>query len=188
MKYIHLQKNLSAQADVYKKLIQPTLKYGPWIAGGSILRWFNNEFVDTDIDVFVNSKDQAMGLINVLKSSMYSMTFSTDNALTFSNGMSPKIQVIVKRYYDKAYDVIDDFDISVCQFLLGDNIIVCTKDAIDHNEKKQLHMTSLQNHKTAFSRLLKYQFRGYNPDKETTELLDAHREDINFSILSDNEY
>lgn len=180
---------LHPQSNVYLKLINPNLENGPWIAGGAALRWFNNKMVDTDVDVFVKTPEQVQKLQDILeKDNKYTLHYSTENALTYSNGLSPKIQIIVKQFYDLPVEVIDSFDITVCKFLIGSDLLFCSVDAITHNNAHQLHVTNINNPKAIFNRLLKYQFYGYTPDKETIELFEQNQDNINFTNIASYDY
>jgi hypothetical protein len=76
-------------------LIQPDLEHGPWIAGGSVLRWFQNlPITGHDIDVFCASTVQYENLLtnithisqsnrNPTSRLVLNTLFQSDNAVTF---------------------------------------------------------------------------------------------------------
>ena len=62
-------------------LILPNLKEGPWIAGGAALRWYQDQSVgDSDIDVFCSSEEQALRIIDYIKSyGRFTVKFDSTN-------------------------------------------------------------------------------------------------------------
>lgn len=150
-------------------LILPHLKEGPWIAGGAALRWYQNQPVgDNDIDVFCSSAEQAQKIVDEVKSyGRYSTKFESENATTLSyHDKEGKkywtIQVIKRRYFTSLKDVIDNFDITVCQigtagndWMLGDHT---ARDIRERNLRMQLPLQP-----DAAKRLAKYWTYGYRP-------------------------
>jgi hypothetical protein len=106
-------------------LIGPTAN-GPWIAGGATLQWYQNrELEHHDIDVFCASAEQADQLAQRL-TQHGTVKYQSNNAITYEmthwvtnepNSQLKKwsIQVIKRKYFDSVDDVIDSFDITVCQ-------------------------------------------------------------------------
>jgi hypothetical protein len=149
-------------------IINPDIDKGPWIAGGACLRWYQDLPVgDSDIDVFCRSDVQADRIINEIKSySRYEIKYESENATTIRywslNNKSWIIQIIKRRYFSTAKDIIDNFDITVCQaatdgknWVLGDNF------AKDCREKNLRFSRPLQ--PDAVKRLTKYWTYGYRP-------------------------
>jgi hypothetical protein len=147
-------------------------KNGPWIAGGACLRWYQGLPVqDADIDVFCNSKEQAQTLIDEVRSyGRYSNKFTSDNATTIDYhvkhlGVSPStwtIQIITKRYYSNMQEVIDNFDLSVCQVATDGTSWALGKHTAKDIREKNLRM-SLPLMPDALKRLVKYWTYGYRP-------------------------
>jgi hypothetical protein len=160
-------------------IIQPDLKRGPWIAGGACLRWYQGIPVgDSDIDVFCSSAVQAQDLIARIKSyGRFHVKSETENAVTiqyvkkgqdWSDGWI--IQVITKRYYTSLSEVVDNFDITVCQLgTTGDRWIIGNHTAKDIREKN-LRMT-VPLHPDAVKRLTKYWVYGYRPVPGLLEMI-----------------
>ena len=152
-------------------IIKPS-KNGPWIAGGACLRWYQDQPVrESDIDVFCNSKEQAQQLISEVKSwGRYSNRFTSDNATTldyFANDTSHgverwTIQIITKRYYNNMQEIIDGFDLSVCQVATdGDTWALGKHTARDIRERNlRMEMPLMPD---ALKRLVKYWTYGYRP-------------------------
>lgn len=150
-------------------IIQPNIDNGPWIAGGACLRWYQDMPVgDSDIDVFCRSDVQADRIIAEIKSyGRYEVKYESENAVTIkywnpTNSNSWVIQVIKRRYFKTAQEVIDNFDITVCQIATdGKNWILGDQFAKDCREKNLRFTQPLQ--PDAVKRLTKYWTYGYRP-------------------------
>lgn len=157
-------------------LILPHLKEGPWIAGGACLRWYQNQPVgENDIDVFCSSAEQAQTVIDYVKSyGRYSTKFESENATTLGywdkeNKKQWTIQIIKRRYFTSLKDVIDNFDITVCQIgTAGNDWLLADHTARDIRERNLRMRIPLQ--PDAAKRLTKYWTYGYRP---VDGLLDA---------------
>lgn len=165
-------------------IILPDEKQGPWIAGGACLRWYQGQPVgDSDIDVFCANARQAQGVIDTIKSyGRYSVKHTSENATTLY--YSPKdlvgnvdwvIQVITKRYYADMQEVIDNFDLSVCQiatageqWMLGEHT---ARDVREKNLRMRLPLAP-----DAVKRLVKYWTYGYRPVDGMMEAIIANPE------------
>jgi len=150
-------------------IIWPNLKEGPWIAGGACLRWYQGLPVgESDIDVFCSSQEQADRVIEEVKSyGRYSTKWESENAvtLTYYNKESSRnwtIQIIKRRYFMSLKDVIDNFDITVCQIGTGGNDwLLGGRTARDIRERNLRMVYPLQ--PDALKRLTKYWTYGYRP-------------------------
>ena len=160
-------------------LVQPDLENGPWIAGGACLRWFQGLSVgQNDIDVFCRNAVQAQQTIERIKSyGRYSVKYQSENAVTIeylSNGSSQLdhkvIQVITRRYFGSLKEVIDSFDISVCELgTCGNEWRLGPFTARDIREKNLRFKLPIQ--PDAPKRLTKYWTYGYRPVKGTLEAI-----------------
>ena len=158
-------------------IIRPNLIKGPWIAGGAPLRWYQGQTVgENDIDVFCANAKQAADVIDRIKSyNRYNVKFESDNAVTIGYNKKGEyssswtIQIITRRYFSNLQEVIDNFDISVCQIATcGNEWVLGTQTAKDIREKN-LRMT-MPLHPDAPKRLTKYWIYGFRP---VPGLLDA---------------
>jgi hypothetical protein len=159
-------------------IINPNIDKGPWIAGGACLRWYQGlPVADSDIDVFCSSAIQAKEVIDRIKSyGRFSTKFESDNAVTLDYWPSTvtiadrwTLQVITKRYYSSIQEVIDGFDVTVCQIATaGDQFVLGNWTARDVRERNLRMPIPLQ--ADAVKRLTKYWTYGYRP---VPGLLDA---------------
>lgn len=151
-------------------MIRPTFEKGPWIAGGACLRWFQNLPVgESDIDVFCSNARQAADVIESIKSyGSFQIKWESENAVTLTHHRkddwttSWTIQVITRRYFNSLRDVINSFDITVCEVGTGGNEWeLGSFTARDIRERNLRFKTPMQ--PDAPKRLVKYWSYGYRP-------------------------
>lgn len=172
-------------------IIAPNIKEGPWIAGGACLRWYQNQPVsESDIDIFCANEEQVKRVIEDIKSyGRYTTKYESDNATTLTyyskeNNKEWTLQVIKRRYFRSLKEVIDNFDISVCQIGTGGNEWLLGKDTARDIREKNLRM-NMPLQPDAAKRLVKYWTYGYRP---VDGLLDAVRSNpIAKKIFQSNE-
>jgi hypothetical protein len=181
-------------------IVKPNLKHGPWIAGGAPLLWFQNITVKSgDIDVFCKNEAQANKLIDFINSldlteynGYASKIIQTKNATTFqvycdSPGFKGdwRIQIITCRYFNTCQEVIDNFDITVCQVATcGNEWILGDQTAYDI-ANRNLRFRQLT--KDAPKRLVKYWTYGYTPVENTLEQI-INNVDTNWNFRGEEEY
>lgn len=158
-------------------LIWPHPEKGPWIAGGAALRWYQGLPVgESDIDIFCANAKQATDIIDEIKSyGRHYVKYQSENAVTIdyhnkeSYAKKWTLQIITKRYFSSLQEVIDNFDISVCQIGTdGNSWTLGPTTARDIREKNLRMRMPLQ--PDALKRLTKYWTYGYRP---VDGLLDA---------------
>ena len=145
---------------------------GPWIAGGAALRWYQGQPVgESDIDIFCRDAQQAEAVIENIKSyGRFHTKFESDNALTLeyytkSTNMPSErwtLQIIKRRYFKSLKEVIDNFDISVCQVGTDGNSWLLGKDTARDIRERNLRM-NIPLQPDAAKRLAKYWTYGYRP-------------------------
>lgn len=151
-------------------IIWPDLERGPWIAGGAALRWYQGQPVgESDIDIFCANAKQAADIIERVKSyGRYSTKFESENAITLEyasyEGWSKRwtIQIITRRYFTSLQEVIDNFDISVCQIGTGGQEWQLGKNTARDIRERNLRMC-MPLQPDAAKRLVKYWTYGYRP-------------------------
>jgi len=151
-------------------LIWPDIQRGPWIAGGAALRWYQGQPVgENDIDVFCANAKQAADILENIKSyGRYSVKFESENAVTLDYWSKDEynkrwtIQVITKRYFASLEEVINNFDITVCEVGTGGNEWklgpFTARDIRERNLRFKLPLQP-----DALKRLTKYWTYGYRP-------------------------
>jgi hypothetical protein len=157
-------------------LIWPDIQQGPWIAGGAALRWYQNQPVgENDIDVFCANARQAADVVDRVKSyGRYSVKFESENAVTLDYWNKDEyhrrwtIQIITRRYFASLEEVINNFDITVCEVgTCGNEWILGPFAARDIRERNLRFKMPLQ--PDAMKRLVKYWTYGYRPVEGTIE-------------------
>lgn len=196
-KKVVIENFATVHSDDYEpvSIIAPDAKDGPWIAGGSCLRWYQGLPVgENDIDVFCRNKLQAERLIERIKSfGSFSVKFESENAVTIEHSNKEDwnkrwtIQIITRRYFNDLKDVINSFDITVCEIgTTGYDWELGSFTARDIRERNLRFKMPLQ--PDAPKRLTKYWTYGYRPvegtiesicDNPNTRWTFAHDEDYN---------
>jgi hypothetical protein len=151
-------------------LIWPDVKNGPWIAGGAALRWWQGLPVgESDIDVFCANAKQAEDIIERIKDyGRWQRKFESDNAVTLSywsknnNSKTWTIQIIKRRYFKSLEDVINSFDMTVCEIGTGGNEWVLGKQTAKDIRERNLRL-KLPLQPDALKRVVKYWTYGYRP-------------------------
>ena len=176
-------------------LIDPNIEKGPWIAGGAPLRWFQDQLVgESDIDVFSANAKQAQDIINRIKTTgRYHTKFESENAVTLDywsqdtkNDKRWTIQIITRRYFANMQEVLDNFDITVCQVgTCGNEYELGAFTARDIREKNLRFNLPLQ--PDAVKRLTKYWTYGYRPVKGTIEAI-QNNPSAKWSFSLDEDY
>lgn len=162
-------------------VINPSLENGPWIAGGACLRWYQGQPVgESDIDVFCKNAAQAKRVIDDVKSfGRYNVKFESENAVTLSyyahdSVMSEwTIQIITRRYFADLREVINNFDLTVCEVgTAGKEWLLGPLTARDIRERNLRFKLPLQ--PDAPKRLTKYWTYGYRPVEGTVEMIQSN--------------
>ena len=151
--------------------IQPDLENGPWIAGGAALQWYQGLPVGkSDIDIFCASEKQADEVLKRLRrDSSHYVRYNTKNAVSLEwNNWD--LQVIKRRYYSNIQEVIDSFDITVCQIATtGSDWVMNSNTAKDIRERNLRFTHPL--HPDSIKRLTKYWIYGYRPVEGTIDAI-----------------
>ena len=194
--------NLAEFATVHRAdlepltIIWPDDRNGPWIAGGACLRWYQGQPVgESDIDVFCRDSVQAQYVIDEIKSyGRFTVKYESENAVTLeyyskSTSIETKrwtIQVITRRYFKSLQEVIDNFDITVCQVGTGGNSwLLNPQTARDIRERNLRFRMPLQ--PDAPKRLTKYWTYGYRPVEGTVEAI-CNNPNTRWAFREDEDY
>ena len=114
MKYIEI--NYEKEKAKLKRLIPNTYKilknYNCYIAGGAITSLFTGKDIN-DIDIYFKDKAELFRALYENFSSEY-IIYVSKKAITFKVSNQETIQFIYMNYYDKAEDIFDDFDFTIC--------------------------------------------------------------------------
>lgn len=181
-----------------------------WIAGGAALSWYRGLPVSSDIDVFFpNAKTYDLMNQSVKKrtlpstplwpgidGSVYSYTASsetsytalseTENAVTYDvtmpTGKSYKLQLIKRRFYVDAQDLLADFDISVCQIATDLTTVWTGQHFAEDVQNNRLRVVSAN--RNTPKRLVKYWTLGFVPEDSDIDSV-LTRDDLSWEFSND---
>ena len=151
----------------------------PFIAGGACLAWYQNRPVDSDIDLYFQSKMNFESFrydfeISTMFKEHYSyeVKATSENALTYGiadvkTNKNWTVQLIKKNYHNTLEAVLDEFDITVCKIGFDSKRVVMRSTFIRDEQYKLLKFDNVspQSHK----RMVKYMAYGYQPAHHTFE-------------------
>lgn len=188
-------------------LINPDMINGPWIAGGAVMAWINKQPVNnSDIDVFFKSEEQFIELYNALLGVRIKQNFSdvqwdlslkefaepiskvvyqTDNALTLKIGPTT-VQLIKRKFFDTPKDVIDSFDLSVCQLITDGDKLLAGETTLQDLKAKRFRIN--RHNKQIIKRVIKYVTYGYIPDQSVIDYIADHKDDLEHSFPNSLDY
>jgi hypothetical protein len=162
-------------------IIEPDLKQGPWIAGGAPLRWYQDMPVgENDIDIFCANARQVDDVIARIRRHNNVVTkYDSENAKTLEYSNTNNVvkrwtlQIIKRRYFNSLLDVINSFDITVCQIgTSGTEWEMSPFTAKDIRERNLRFKLPLQS--DSVKRLIKYWTYGYRPVEGTMEAIKSN--------------
>lgn len=164
--------------DSIYSTIYSDIKTGPWIAGGAALKLYQGLPLDnSDIDIFVRDFDQFIVVLHKLSKISSSITAITDNAVTLCISpidKEPNQVQIIKRYYESANDVIDSFDLTVCQVVTDGREFKFGDTTIDDIKSKQLRRNPTSQFNLTMMRISKYLIYGYHISDELQLLIETN--------------
>lgn len=184
---LHARNCVPYPDNVLVNAINPDMRFGPWIAGGAVIQWYQDRPVTIideigrpkntdmlrDVDVFVASDVQFQKVIDSLQTSFSTTrTFTSENADTFicrSAYYTWKVQVI-RHKHKTVDDLLAAFDITCCQIATdGDSFKYIGTAAADITNKT-IKLTDRRKAGT-MNRVIKYISYGYTPAPETYDVL-----------------
>ncbi|NJO59838.1 MAG: hypothetical protein HC836_16515 [Richelia sp. RM2_1_2] len=169
--------------------VKLNMHQGPWFAGGSVLRLFLGQNLESsDIDVFFSNESDFKHLYDVMNSIKQSKedqmsepdttliidpyafnllarkkpTYKTKFAFTYELS-DKKVQLIRREMYNNVAELFGDFDFTVCQFATDCELIAYTDLAFEDALAKQLRIVNMQKNSTFTRRFFKYLAYGYTP-------------------------
>lgn len=160
------------------KLVGLNMETGPWLAGGMVRRIYSGHSTDgaADWDIwFANQQQYFSAKDQILKLHESLIIADTPNAITV--GLQPKgrpgppvkVQLIQKKFFANAHEVIADFDFSICQLLTDGYTILTGDTTTDDLASKTIRLCDPNFNvsvKGFFNRVLKYTAYGFSPSSE----------------------
>jgi len=203
-KYKKIENNFATNIINYLDL---NMEDGPWLAGSMARKLFMKEDPGySDWDIWVKDDIQEMRITNLLDNLQDTrIAYKSDNAITYTHQVndfdvlfdSPKkpfieaepkdigehkIQVIKRRHFDSAQDIIDNFDFTVCQVATdGKNFIFGDKTKHDIEHKILRHTPKEPRTDGMIARIIKYTVYGFKPDEDLMWFLEENQDTINWN-------
>ncbi len=160
------------------KLVGLNMETGPWLAGGMVRRIYSGHSTDgtADWDIwFANQQQYFSAKDRILKLRESLIIADTANAITVGlhpngrPGLPVKVQLIQKKFFANAHEVIADFDFSICQLLTDGYTILTGDTTTDDLASKTIRLCDPNFNvsvKGFFNRVLKYTAYGFSPSSE----------------------
>lgn len=173
------------------------LEDGPWIAGGSVRKiWEGKPWRGQDVDFFFKNPNQLSRLVEQMTNfGKIESVFKTENALTYKIYQGPEvnpsiwnidellqdsdyrkeesnwlnIQLVQKRWHSSAWQLINDFDIGLSQFVTDGSVILATAQAIQDSTDCKIRPNKINPKEITPMRLTKYCAYGFEPELDTLE-------------------
>ena len=169
----------------------------PYIAGGACLAWYQNRPVDSDIDVYFQSKMHFESFKHDFELSemfrehgSYTVKATSDNAVTYgahdsTTCKSWTVQLIKKNFHSTLEAVLDDFDITVCKIGFDSRQVVMRSTFARDEQYRLLKFDNVspQSHK----RMVKYMAYGYQPAHHTFEQV-CNSDNIDWTSMGTDHY
>lgn len=137
--------------------------HGPWICGGAARKICFGQSLNTDIDVYFQNEQQCDEFKDkMLECSTNTVKFKnkTPYAETWIWNDIP-VQMIVMGWFSTLEDVLNDFDLTICQFGFDGIHCYAPYDAKSHVENKVLVFHKMVRPMRAMNRILKYSAQGF---------------------------
>lgn len=150
-------------------LLHLDMKTGPWLAGGILQKLYHEqEPGNSDWDIWFSSYEQFDKTKDILTTHNPNF-YQTKNALTFTityNNVKYKVQLIYVNFFNSPDEIINQFDITVCQMVTDGYTLTLGPDTAIDLKKKRLRTTYNNFKPTLLKRIIKYMVYGYTPSVE----------------------
>lgn len=176
---------------------------GPWLAGGMLRKLYLLESPgESDWDIFFNNDRQFQQARKSLSNeSRTTKLHESENAVTYEylprrsdiytfSQDRYKIQLIKKSFYSSPKEVIDNFDLTICQLVTDGNKMLVGDNTIRDLKSKTIRLSdpSFITRKGLIKRLIKYIVYGYKLDPSLYELTKQHYSTLFDVSNNNNEY
>lgn len=173
------------------KLLDLDINNGPWLAGGAVLSWYNNNPVGLgDFDLFFKDLKQFDEMFGRLMRNHATIIYTSENALTLHLTIDDdvkRLQLIRKRYFNSAEEILSSFDFTICQLATDGYSVVSANKTHEHIKDKRIVLTGPPS-RSVIKRIIKYTSYGYTPDKELIQSIldDPDSCDWEFNNVDEN--
>lgn len=155
---------------------------GPWLCGGSILRWFNREGPG-DFDIFCKSRTQEVNILKAMNVE-FKVFSDSDYAYTY-NVYGNKVQIVKHSFHNQntLEGILNKIDFTVCHFGISSEAIMFNDTTLQDAANKELKLHHINFADGTLRRIIKYTKRGYTIDhaEQVSFLLAIRNDDIPIS-------
>lgn len=132
------------------------------LAGGALRRTLTNQPLDSDLDLFFVSVSAFNFTLSILRQHNYETLYENDYNVTLQRkGDTFKVQLIKFIFPATPEELLDNFDFTICQFVLLQNEFYTTDMALWDLGRKRLGVNKISYAVSSVRRLLKYSRQGY---------------------------
>ena len=161
---------------------------GPWVAGGSLLRTYTGQPLDSDIDVFFQSREQLERFIidfalkahkgdpetrktndYMIKQTMVNEWHTTMTVNYMDKDW--KIQCVSFVYFKNIDELFESFDFDVCMWAYDGQYVHTHENTINSVKTKMIALKKINYPSVTLKRLVKYMRQGYNVSDDDVLLL-----------------
>lgn len=158
---------------------------GPWLAGGAVRKsYLNIDMGESDWDIWFNGPEQFALAETKIKELGASQVYASDNAISFKfqdNSSTHNIQIIRKRFFDNAQQIIEGFDFTVCQLVTDGNRVKLGPYTARDLKSRTLRLAQLEVPKYIIPRMVKYIVYGYQPCQQLLDQIELNADKIDWS-------
>ena len=160
------------------------MNQGPWLAGGAVRKIYLGQHIGhSDWDIWFRSAEQFDRSVKLMKGLGADVAYSSHNATTFKfdfENESQNVQLICRRFFDSADEVINQFDFTICQLITDGNTIKIGSHTAQDLDQKLIRSVSPHLQSYIIPRLVKYMVYGYYPCRDLVETIQAQAPTIDW--------
>lgn len=162
------------------------IKNGPWIAGGAVLKFYLGQSLGhSDLDIWFASRSQFEQVQKLVNDLGCSRVYSTENADSYKyyslDSGTYNIQLIKRRFFDNAEQIIRQFDFTVCQLVTDGRRIEVGPTTVPDIKRRHLRLSHGLISESVIPRMIKYMVYGYRPTPELLEEIEVRKSTINWT-------
>jgi len=161
------------------------MNQGPWLAGGAVRRLYLGQSMgQADWDIWFGNAQQFDRAEKLMHGLGADVAHASGNAITFKYQFEDEthnVQLIRRRFFETAQQVIGQFDFTVCQLITDGCEIVLGRGTSKDLDQRLVRAVSDNLQPYIISRLTKYMVYGYYPCRELVEQINQQAADIKWT-------
>jgi hypothetical protein len=154
-----------------------------WIAGGAVRRSLMLERLTTDIDLFFSS-GEAFETFKIMAAEIPGIRITAKRAhvlqfelpLPAADGFKRLyvLQAVCREFYGSTLQLLEDFDFTICQFVLDGSYLVATEQGWEDAKAHILRIANPHTPVSTIRRIIKYHDQGFRIDDDSIKKLLNH--------------